>query len=92
MPVSISSNTNAPCSSRSVSALLPCFSERRPYPEPIERLQHLLQLRNLLVGVRIASFQIGDFALQNVCTRGFLGHGQDHGLERINVIGELQIG
>ena len=40
----------------------------------------------------MVSFQIGNFALQDICTRGFLGHGQDHGFERINVIGELQIG
>ena len=53
---------------------------------PLQHLDDRRQLRNALVGPRIAHLEVLDLGIAN---GGLLRHGEDHRLERIHIIGKI---
>ncbi|MGY2812075.1 hypothetical protein ACVIHF_008805 [Bradyrhizobium sp. USDA 4506] len=58
----------------------------------VEGLQDLRQPLDARIGIGVAGLEIGDFARQSIGAGRFLGHGKNHGLQRLYVIREAEIG
>lgn len=59
---------------------------------PIEGLEDLRQPLDALVGVRVPGLQIVDLLFQSFDAGCLCGHGQNHRLQGLNIIGKLDLG
>lgn len=61
-------------------------------PGAVEGLQDLRQPLDARIGIGAAGLEICDLALQSIGAGRLLGHGKNHGLQRLYVIREAEIG